>query len=117
MPLQPSVRLNAGSANGWAVIHGAGIGILPTYAEALHNDLVMLELVPPYPIDVWITYHADAKRIPRIRKTIDWLTDAFDPRIHPWFRDAFIHPRKFARARNGLAVPGPGARQSRRGQS
>ncbi len=60
---------------------------------------------PPYPLDVWITYHADAKKSPRVRKAIEWLTDAFDPRRHPWFRDEFIHPRKFARAqKGGLAV-------------
>jgi DNA-binding transcriptional LysR family regulator len=100
-----SVRPNAGSANGWAIIQGAGIGILPTYAEAICSDLVMLELVPAFAYDVWITYHADAKKSPRVRKTIAWLTDAFDPRRHPWFRDEFIHPRKFARAhKGGLAI-------------
>ena len=98
------VRLNNGSANGWAIIHGAGIGVLPTYAEAICADLVMLDLVSPYAYDVWITYHADAKKIPRVRKAIEWLTQAFDPRTHPWFRDEFIHPRKFARS-HGLAVP------------
>jgi DNA-binding transcriptional LysR family regulator len=112
-----SVRPNAGSANGWAIIQGAGIGILPTYVEAICSDLVMLDLVSPYAFDVWITYHADAKKSPRVRKAIEWLTESFDPRRHPWFRDEFIHPRKFARAqKGGLAVMSriPAPRQGRK---
>ena len=111
-----SVRPNVGSANGWAIIHGAGIGVLPTYVEAICGDLVMLDLVPPFAHDIWITYHADAKKSPRVRKAIEWLTDAFDPRRHPWFRDEFIHPRKFARAqKGGLAVMSrPAPRQGRK---
>jgi len=73
------------------------VGILPTYVEALYSDLVVLDLMSPYPFDIWITYHADAKKIPRVRKTIQWLTEIFEPRRHPWFRDEFIHPRKLAK--------------------
>jgi DNA-binding transcriptional LysR family regulator len=94
---QLSVRVNAGSANLGAILSGAGIGILPTYAEAICSDLVALDLVPPFPLDIWITYHTDAKKSPRVRKTIEWLTQIFDPRRHPWFRDEFIHPRKFTK--------------------
>jgi DNA-binding transcriptional LysR family regulator len=92
-----AVRVNAGSANLAAIVGGAGIGVLPTYVEAVRDDLVMLDVAPSYPIDIWITYHADAKKIPRVQKTIEWLTLAFDPRRHPWFRDEFVHPRKFAK--------------------
>jgi DNA-binding transcriptional LysR family regulator len=92
-----SVRINASSANLGAILGGAGVGILPTYVTALYSDLVVLDLMPPYPFDVWITYHADAKKIPRVRKTIQWLTEIFDPRCHPWFRDEFVHPRKLAK--------------------
>lgn len=99
------LRSNIGSANGFAIVHGAGVGVLPTYIEALpmELDLVALDLVPPYPLDIWITYHADAKKIPRVRKTIEWLTEAFDSRRNPWFRDEFVHPRKFSRARKAAS--------------
>ncbi len=46
--------------------------------------------------DVWLTYHPDVARIPRVRHVIDWVVDSFDPRRFPWFRDEFIHPREFA---------------------
>ena len=109
---QVSVRTDAGSAHSWAIIHGAGIGALPTYAEAVNSDLVMLDLVPPFPVDVWITYHAGAKKSPRVRKAIEWLTRAFDPRLHPWLRDEFIHPRKFTRShKGGVAVMSRATRQ------
>jgi DNA-binding transcriptional LysR family regulator len=107
------LRTNAGSANGWAIIHGAGIGILPTYVEAMRNDLVALDLAPSFPVDVWITYHADAKKSPRVRNAIEWLTECFDPRRNPWFRDEFIHPRKFARAHKGGLAIMPRPRQGR----
>ena len=107
-----SVRTNVGSTNGWSIIHGAGIGLLPTYIEAVHADMVALDLAPPYPLDIWITYHADAKKTPRVRKAIEWLTRAFDPRLHPWFRDEFIHPRKFTRShKGGVAVMSRATRQ------
>lgn len=82
-----------------AVVHGAGIGILPTYAASIYPELVLLDIAPPQPLDIWITYHADAKRIARIRRTIEWVTRCFDPRLYPWFRDDFVHPRKFKPAR------------------
>jgi DNA-binding transcriptional LysR family regulator len=92
-----SVRTNVGSANVSAILNGAGIGVLPTYVGAMHRDLVALDMAPSYPIDIWITYHADAKKSPRVRKAIEWLTQAFDPRRYSWFRDEFVHPRKFAK--------------------
>ena len=46
-----------------------------------------------FTFDIWLTYHPDAARIPRVRRMIDWIVDSFDPRKHfPWFRDEFIHP-------------------------
>ena len=92
-----SVRVNVSSANVSAILNGAGIGVLPTYVGAMHSDLVALDMAPSYPIDIWITYHADARKSPRVRKAIEWLTQAFDPRRHPWFRDEFVHPRKFTK--------------------
>jgi DNA-binding transcriptional LysR family regulator len=92
-----SVRVNASSANLMAIVSGIGLGVLPTYLEAVRDDLVVLDVAPPYPLDIWIVYHADAKKSPRVRKAIEWLTESFDPRRHPWFRDEFVHPRKFAK--------------------
>ena len=54
-----------------------------------------------------MTYRADAKRIARIRQTIEWIVQAFDPRRFPWFRDEFIHPDRLADLYKGPPVENP----------
>jgi hypothetical protein len=54
-----------------------------------------------HPIDIWMAYHPDAKRIPRVKRTIDWIVQSFDPQRFPWFRDEFIHPDKLAEEYRG----------------
>jgi DNA-binding transcriptional LysR family regulator len=86
------MRTNVSSANYWAVSKGAGIGLLPTYAFALSSKLVPLQIDLCRPFDIWLSYHPDSNRIPRIRRMIDWIIEAFNPVKFPWFRDEFIHP-------------------------
>jgi DNA-binding transcriptional LysR family regulator len=86
------MRTNVSSANYWAVSKGAGIGLLPTYAFALSSKLVPLQIDLCRPFDIWLSYHPDSNRIPRIRRMIDWIVEAFNPVKFPWFRDEFIHP-------------------------
>jgi DNA-binding transcriptional LysR family regulator len=87
-----AVRTNVSSANLWAIAKGAGIGWVPTYAHALGARIVPIDVDLRFSFDIWLTYHSDAGRIPRVRRMIDWLIDSFDPRQFPWFRDEFIHP-------------------------
>ncbi len=113
-PPKLRARVNASSANLMAILSGTGLGALPTYLEAVRDDLVMLDVAPPYPLDIWITYHADAKKSPRVRKAIEWLTDCFRSAASSWFRDEFVHPRKFARRISRQEEPGmPPHRKSR----
>jgi DNA-binding transcriptional LysR family regulator len=96
------MRNTVSSANYWAVAKGAGIGLLPTYASALGTDVVPVDIENMQrPFDIWLTYHPGVSRIPRVRKLIDWLTKAFDPRRFPWFRDEFIHPNELIRQYQG----------------
>jgi len=90
------VRTNSSSAHALAVGSGAGIGWLATYASAIAEGLVAIDLDARSMFDVWLTYHPDVAHIPRVRHVIDWVVDSFDPRRFPWFRDEFIHPREFA---------------------
>jgi DNA-binding transcriptional LysR family regulator len=90
-----SMRNNVSSAHYSAVANGAGIGALPTYVQALGANLAPLHLGLNYALDIWLTYRADARRIPRVGRTIEWIMRAFDPRRFPWFRDDFIHPDRF----------------------
>ena len=89
-----AMRNNASTAHVAAISSGVGIGWAPTYVHALGNSIVPVDISDDFrlPFDIWLTYHTDAGRIPRVRKIIDWVIDAFDPRKFPWFRDEFIHP-------------------------
>lgn len=92
-----TLRNNISSAHFSSVANGAGIGVLPTYVQALGANLVPLHLGTDVTqaYDIWLTYRADAKRISRIGRTIEWIMQIFDPRSFPWFRDEFIHPERF----------------------
>jgi len=71
---------NNSSALLWAIIKGAGIGWLPTYIPAIAGPLVPLDLDIRFQLDIWLTYHPDAKRIPRVKQLIEWAIQAFDGR-------------------------------------
>ena len=72
------------------------IGILPTYVQAIDIDIVPLQIDLDSWADIWLTYRAEAKRTARIQQTIEWVTQIYEPRRYPWFRDEFIHPDRFA---------------------
>jgi DNA-binding transcriptional LysR family regulator len=84
---------NNSSALLWAIIKGAGIGWSPTYMHAMGPKMIALDLDLIFPFDIWLTYHPDSARVPRVRRIIDWIIEQFDPKVFPWFRDEFIHPR------------------------
>jgi len=66
-----------------------------TYASAIAGGLVPIDLDARCMFNIWLTYHPDAGRIPRVRQVIDWLIQSFDSRRFPWFRDEFVHPKAF----------------------
>jgi DNA-binding transcriptional LysR family regulator len=90
------IRNNVSTAHFSAVCNGVGIGLLPTYVQAVGADLVPLDFGVSNQLDIWLTYRADAKRSARIQQTIEWVMQIYDPRRYPWFRDEFIHPDRFA---------------------
>ncbi len=96
-----ALRTNVSSAHLWAIAKGAGIGWLPTYVHAIAARIVPVDVDARFPFDIWLTYHPDAGRIPRVRRMIDWIVDAFDPRQFPWFRDEFIHPSDLPKTYRG----------------
>jgi len=99
-----AVRTNVSSAHYWSIAKGAGIGMLPTYARAIGARVVPVDIGLHAPYDIWLTYHPDANRIPRVRRMIDWIIDAFDPKQFPWFRDEFIHPNDLPKESRGRSL-------------
>jgi len=96
-----ALRTNVSSAHYWSIAKGAGIGVLPTYAQAIGAQLVPLDLGVHETVDIWLTYHPDARRIARVSRLIDWAIKAFSPQKFPWFRDEFIHPDELTAAYHG----------------
>jgi DNA-binding transcriptional LysR family regulator len=99
-----AMRNNVSSAHIWAISKGAGIGWAPTYVHAIGGRMVPIELDLHFEFDIWLTYHPDAARIPRVRRMIDWIIDSFDPRKFPWFRDEFIHPDDLPKEYRGTPI-------------
>ena len=87
-------RLNVSSAHYWVIARGGGIGMLPTYAQAIGGRVVPVDVEGVrIAQDIWLSYHPDTAKIPRVRRVIDWLVDSFSSKKYPWFGDEFIHPR------------------------
>jgi DNA-binding transcriptional LysR family regulator len=96
-----AMRNNVSSAHVWAISKGAGIGWLPTYVPALGDPLIPLDLGVKFELDIWLAYHPDAKKIPRVRQLIDWTIQSFDGSKYPWFRDDFVHPNDLQKSYKG----------------
>jgi DNA-binding transcriptional LysR family regulator len=102
-----ALRSNVASLHYWSIVQGSGIGHLPTYVYALGAPIVPLKLSLHRSVDIWMTYHAGAAQIPRVRSLIDWLIKAFSPRLYPWFRDEYIAPEDLAREYRGKPLRNP----------
>ncbi|MDE1939156.1 MAG: LysR family transcriptional regulator [Alphaproteobacteria bacterium] len=102
-----TLRTNVSSAHYWSIVKGAGIGMLPTYVHAIGAPIVPVDLGLHVPIDIWMTYHAGAARIPRVRRLVDWLIGAFSPKRFPWFRDDFLSPDELERDYKGKPLVNP----------
>ena len=89
-----ALRTNGSFVHLCAVELGMGIGGLGTYIAAIGTDLVPVDLGIRHQVDIWMTYHSDARSIRRVAVFIDWLRTLFDPKRYPWFGDEFIHPRE-----------------------
>ena len=89
-----ALRTNTSTAHGRAIELGMGIGGLPTYIMALGSDLIPIDVGVKHPVDIWMTYHPDARGVARVSFFMDWLKTLFDPKRNPWFADEFIHPNE-----------------------
>jgi DNA-binding transcriptional LysR family regulator len=102
-----TLQTNVSSANYTSIATGAGFGMLPTYVYALGAPVVPLSLPIHHHVDIWMTCHADAARIPRVRHLMNWLIRAFSPKIYPWFRDEFVRPTDLLKQYSGRIPKNP----------
>lgn len=87
-----TMKTNSSTALLYAVEKGGGIAGLPSYAPALGAELVPVDIGLHKKHEIWLTFTEQAPTAKRLRTTIDWLKQSFDPTVFPWFRDDFIHP-------------------------
>lgn len=91
-----SFRTDLSSVLFEAIRHGGGIAMAPTYLAALYPDeLVVLDYDFHQSLRFWLKYMPGSQGIGRIKCVGDWITDLFDRRSNPWFREEFCHPREF----------------------
>jgi DNA-binding transcriptional LysR family regulator len=98
------IRSNSALSVYWAVVAGAGIAALPTYARAISTRVIPIDVPLPLRFELWYYFHANARYSPAVRAAVDWLKQAFDPAANPWFAERFVHPRDFPRHRRGKVV-------------
>jgi DNA-binding transcriptional LysR family regulator len=101
------IETNSSAVSFSAVKHGAGVAPMPTAILALEPSLVMIATPMPNTIRLWLVHHRDIGRSARVRRVIDWLKEAFDPKTKPWYRAEFIHPREFGPYLNQKPTPVP----------
>ena len=90
-----AMRTNVSTALYAAIVNGVAVGWLPTYYFAIGALVVPLDIDWVYSFDIWLSYHPDLGRVPRVRRMIDWAIEEFDPQKCPWFRNDFVHPGEF----------------------
>ena len=91
------LRSNSSLAQLRAVLDGVGVGGLPTFVCQLTRSIRPVAPGLAVRRELWLAYRLDAKRSAAIRRAIDWLREAFDPRVHRCFAEEFVHPSAMTR--------------------
>jgi DNA-binding transcriptional LysR family regulator len=97
---EPAITTDCSAALLHATASGAGISVMPSYAARLDPRLTPLPIPPMASVRLWLSYHENARRVPRIRSVVDWMREVFDRKRNPWFREEFIPPSQFDRAQS-----------------
>jgi DNA-binding transcriptional LysR family regulator len=99
------IRTNSSLAIYWAVANSAGIAFMPTFAPAVVDRLVAIDLPFQLKFDIYYCYHAESRASEIVMAGIEWLKQCFDPVIYPWFRSEFIHPNEFFPKASSNVIP------------
>ena len=88
-------KFNTSNSLLWAIANGIGIGALPTYAPAISQHLIPLDILVCLKFDLWLSFDRTGASSQPVREAINWLHNCFNPEYYPWFAEEFIHPRHF----------------------
>jgi DNA-binding transcriptional LysR family regulator len=90
-----SAKFNTGHSLLGSIINGIGIGALPTYAGAISERLIPVDVPVSLKFELWLSFDRSGANSQPVREAINWAHRCFDPLRYPWFADEFIHPRDF----------------------
>lgn len=79
------IRTNTSSAHFYAVANGAGIGALPSYAEAVAGNLERVAFPFALHRPVYVSGLKRRRQVKRVRVVWDWIESAFDSEAYPFF--------------------------------
>jgi DNA-binding transcriptional LysR family regulator len=81
---QAQVRVRVDIFNAMAAMlrTGVGLGVLPTFMEARHPELVAVsEVIPELSVPVWMLTHPDLRQTARVRAFMQHVGDALSERL------------------------------------
>ncbi|MED5620712.1 LysR family transcriptional regulator [Ideonella sp. BN130291] len=81
---QANVRLRVDIFNAMVAMirTGIGVGVLPTFMEASHADIVPVsEVIPELSVPVWMLTHPDLRETARVRAFMQFVGDALGERL------------------------------------
>jgi DNA-binding transcriptional LysR family regulator len=78
------VRVDIFNAKASMLITGIGVGLLPTFMEDKHPELIPVsEPIPELALPVWILTHPDLRNTARVRAFMQFVGDALKKRLAP----------------------------------
>jgi DNA-binding transcriptional LysR family regulator len=107
-PAPASIFSNTGNIAAEAVLAGAAIGYMPSYAYVTDERYVPLACAKDVTCGIYVSFSRDGRERPSVRAMIDYLKDvAFNKSQMPWFRDEFERPNakwrtRFDQLRNSM---------------
>ena len=82
MPSQVRVRVDIFNAAAAMLRTGVGIGVLPTFMQPRHPELVAVsEVIPELSAPVWMLTHPDLRHTARVRAFMQMVGDALARRL------------------------------------
>ena len=99
-PTSAAIFSNTGNIAAEAVLAGAAIGYMPSYAYVTDARYVPLMRFKEVTCGVYVSFSRDGGESPSVRAVIDYLKSVVFNRTHmPWFRDEFERPNPKWRTR------------------
>lgn len=91
------LKTNFSSSHYWAVVKGAGIGMMPTYTKMIGGRLEHVDVDPVLQTPIWMASHPEVMKSERHRRFMAWLKEAFSAKRYPWFGEKYIAPSEIER--------------------